>query len=119
MLFIELDVDSLRLALLRSTPYNPSKRTRLDVSLRLISAYTFMAGVKTNEGGGGGSGERTKTHTTEVHSQPSLQSSFPPWQILPLLNTLSQGLKDLFERWSTIHRSRLQKGQWAITQLDS
>jgi hypothetical protein len=52
MLFIELDVDSLRLALLGSAPYDPSKRTRLDVSLRLISAYTFMAEVMTNEGRG-------------------------------------------------------------------
>ena len=46
MLFIELDIDSFGLAFLRSAPYNPSKRTRLDVSLRLISAYTFMAGMK-------------------------------------------------------------------------
>jgi len=77
VLFVELHVNRLGLAFLRSAPHDSSKWARLDVSLRLFSAYTFMAGVKTNEGGEGGSGERTKTYTTEVHSQPSLQSSFP------------------------------------------
>jgi hypothetical protein len=72
-----------------------------------------------NEGSGGGSGDKTQTYTTEVHSQSSLQGSFPPWQILPLLNTLRQGLTDLFERWSTVHGPRPQKGQWAIYQLPS
>ena len=119
MFFIELDIDSLGFAFLRSAPHDSSKWARLDVSFRLISAYTFMAGVKTNEGGEGGSGERTKTYTTEVHSQPSLQSSFPSWQILPLFNTLCQGLKDLFERWSSIHRPRPHQGQWAVSQLQS
>jgi hypothetical protein len=99
MFFVKLDVDRLRLALCRSTPHYPSKRTRLNVSLLVIFTHVEKRGKETQE-------KEKETYTTEVHSQPSLQSSFPSWQILPLLNTLSQGLKDLFKRWSTIHCPR-------------
>ena len=111
MLFIELDVDSLGFALLRSTPHYPSKRTRLKVSLLVISIHYRKPGVERED-------KKGETYTTEVHPQSGLQSRFPPWQIMTSLNALSEGAKDLFKRWSTIHRSRHQEGQWAISQLD-
>jgi len=46
VLFVELHVDRLGFALLSSAPHYPSKRTRLDVSFLLISAYKFTAGVE-------------------------------------------------------------------------
>jgi hypothetical protein len=52
MFFVKLDVDRLRLALLRSAPHYPRKWAWLNVSWRLIFASTFMAGVGKHRKGG-------------------------------------------------------------------
>jgi hypothetical protein len=85
MFLIELDIDSLGLALLGSAPYNPSKRTRLGVSFILISAYTTPTGVKkSGEGGEVGEGRRTPQKYTPnlVFRVASLPGRYCPCSIL-------------------------------------
>ena len=45
MFFVELHVDRLGFALLRSAPHYPSKRTRLDVSLVVTSPHVGERGA--------------------------------------------------------------------------